>query len=295
MSRTLTLGSLFAGIGGMDLGFERAGFTTAWQVEIEPYCQKVLAKHFPHAERYADVRECGKHNLRPVDVIAGGFPCQDISVAGRMAGLEGERSGLWYEMLRIIGELRPTWVLVENVPNLRTKGYDTVAAGLEEEGYAIAQGVVGAWAVGALHKRDRCWILGYSKHNGSPSSSLRGCDAQAVLGRSQGSQEALESEGASSPVDVSPTPIPHSQFTRLEGHSGHGDRQAGRQEPTRSIGEGGLREEYGSDTWSVEPDVGRVADGVPDRVDRIKCLGNAVVPLVPYHFANFIKQFTQGH
>ena len=90
-----TFGSLFAGIGGFDLGFERAGMVCRWQVEIDEFCQKVLAKHWPDVTRYGDVRECGKHNLEAVDLICGGFPCQDVSVAGKRAGLEGKRSGLW--------------------------------------------------------------------------------------------------------------------------------------------------------------------------------------------------------
>ena len=113
-----TMGSLFAGIGGFDLGFSRAGFKIAWQVEIDAYAQKVLAKNFPEAQRYADIRDCGRANLVPVDVICGGFPCQDISNAGLRAGMDGERSGLWSEMHRIIGELRPRFALVENVAAL---------------------------------------------------------------------------------------------------------------------------------------------------------------------------------
>jgi site-specific DNA-cytosine methylase len=120
----IKLGSLFAGIGGFDLGFERAGFETVWQVEINEWCRKVLAKNFPRAERYGDIRECGAHNLKRVDVLVGGFPCQDISNAGLRAGIEGERSGLWGEYARIIGELRPSFVLVENVGALlSSKGW----------------------------------------------------------------------------------------------------------------------------------------------------------------------------
>jgi hypothetical protein len=122
---TYTMGSLFAGIGGFDLGFERAGFKTRWQVEIDPYCQKVLAKNFPEAERFGDIRECGSHNLKPVDVICGGFPCQDISYAGLGKGIDGERSGLWSEFARIIHELRPPYVLVENVAALLRRPLET--------------------------------------------------------------------------------------------------------------------------------------------------------------------------
>jgi site-specific DNA-cytosine methylase len=114
----MNVGSLFAGIGGFDLGFERAGMHTAWQVELDPYCRAVLAKHFPDAERFEDVREVGAHNLAPVDLICGGFPCQDLSVAGKGAGIDGERSGLWAEFARIIRELEPRYVVIENVPAL---------------------------------------------------------------------------------------------------------------------------------------------------------------------------------
>lgn len=114
----LRVGSLFTGIGGLDLGFERAGFEIAWQVEIDEWCRRVLAKHWPTVPRYVDVREVGAHNLPYVDVIVGGFPCQDTSLAGRRAGLDGERSGLWAEYARIVRELRPRYVVVENVPGI---------------------------------------------------------------------------------------------------------------------------------------------------------------------------------
>jgi DNA (cytosine-5)-methyltransferase 1 len=116
----VNVGSLFAGIGGFDLGFERAGMRVAWQVELDPYCRAVLAHHFPEARRYEDVREVGAANLAPVDLICGGFPCQDLSPAGRGAGLDGARSGLWAEFARIVRELRPRYVVVENVPALLT-------------------------------------------------------------------------------------------------------------------------------------------------------------------------------
>lgn len=108
----MTLGSLFSGIGGLELGLERAlGCRTVWQVERDPYARHILARHWPEVERFDDVRTVGQHNLTPVDLLCGGFPCQDLSAAGKGAGLEGARSGLWYEMRRIIDELRPTWVV----------------------------------------------------------------------------------------------------------------------------------------------------------------------------------------
>ena len=116
----MNVGSLFAGIGGFDLGFERAGMRVAWQVELDPYCRAVLARHFPDAARFEDVCEVGARNLAPVDLICGGFPCQDLSPAGRGAGIDGARSGLWAEFARIVRELRPRYVVVENVPALLT-------------------------------------------------------------------------------------------------------------------------------------------------------------------------------
>jgi len=156
-----TMGSLFAGIGGFDLGFTRAGFDVTWEVEIDPYCQKVLAKNFPEAERFGDIRECGSHNLKPVDVICGGFPCQDISNAGRKAGIDGKRSGLWAEMLRIVCELRPKLVLIENVSALVAFGLERVLCDLAANGFDAEWEVISAAAVGAGHLRERIWILAY--------------------------------------------------------------------------------------------------------------------------------------
>src|SRR5512136_1087486 len=130
----LTFGSLFAGIGGFDLGFERAGMQCLWQVEIDDYCQHVLAEHWPEVKRYGDVRECGSHNLAAVDVICGGFPCQPHSVAGKRKGAVDDRD-LWPEMRRIIAELQPTWVVAENVPGIRGTILDAVLADLEALAY----------------------------------------------------------------------------------------------------------------------------------------------------------------
>lgn len=149
------------------------------QVEIDPFCRRVLHKHWPNVPRWEDVRQFqGDMIGGKVDLVAGGFPCQDISVAGRGAGLEGERSGLWRERHRIIGELRPTWVLAENVPALRTKGIDRVTDDLAGLGYTSWPVVVGAWAVGAPHKRDRVWVVATNRSGdgaqGQPEEPLCG-------------------------------------------------------------------------------------------------------------------------
>lgn len=113
-----TFGSLFAGIGGFDLGLERAGMECRWQIEIDPFCVKVLARHWPEVKRYANIRNVAGTELEPVDLMCGGFPCQDLSQAGKRAGIKGSRSGLWFEFARLIGVLRPRYVLIENVPGL---------------------------------------------------------------------------------------------------------------------------------------------------------------------------------
>jgi hypothetical protein len=149
----------------MDLGLEWAGFETAWQVEINPFARDVLKKHWPDVPKFTDVRNCGKHNLEPVDIISGGYPCQDHSIAGKKRGLgtpdnPTERSGLWFEYKRIIRELRPRWVLIENVAQLlRTADGDTVLSAMEGIGYSCWPLVVGADILGAPHKRERAWIL----------------------------------------------------------------------------------------------------------------------------------------
>jgi DNA (cytosine-5)-methyltransferase 1 len=230
---TLTVGSLFAGIGGFDLGFERCGMRTVWQVEQNDFCRAVLARHFPEAQRFVDVCEVGAHNLPPVDLICGGFPCQDISLAGRGAGIDGARSGLWSEFARIIGELGPRYAVVENVPAIRSRGLDRVLRDLAALGYDAEWDCIPASAVGAAHRRDRLWLVAYpARDAGSRSASTTGSERERVRSRCAQSRAS-----ASGPC-------------------------------AESLG-----------TWP-EPDVGRVADGVPARVDRLSALGNALVPQI---------------
>ena len=158
--KPLTFGSLFAGIGGFDLGFERAGMVCKWQVEIDGYCQKVLAKHWPNVRRHDDVKTWPLPDAERVDVICGGFPCQDISGANpKGKGLAGERSGLWNEFQRIVGVLRPRFVVVENSPRLIQRGLSRVLGDLAELGYGAEWSVVSACSVGAPHMRKRLFII----------------------------------------------------------------------------------------------------------------------------------------
>lgn len=158
---------LFSGIGGFSLGLERAGMHTVAFCEIEPYCRAVLRKHWPGVPIFEDVRTLSAADISTsIDVICGGFPCQDISEAGKRFGIDGARSGLWGQMLRVVQELRPGWVVAENVPALKYRGYDRVAADLEAAGYACRPLVVGALHVGASQGRQRAWILANANDTG---------------------------------------------------------------------------------------------------------------------------------
>jgi DNA (cytosine-5)-methyltransferase 1 len=154
----LTFGSLFSGIGGLDLGFEQAGLVCKWQVEIDPFATKVLQKHWPEIPKHGDIRT---FEPTAVDVVCGGFPCQDISNAGRRAGIEGERSGLWSEYIRVVREIRPRFVVVENVGALLVRGIGRVLGDLAESGYDAEWDVLRASRFGAAHRRERVFIVAY--------------------------------------------------------------------------------------------------------------------------------------
>lgn len=156
---------LFAGIGGCALGFQRAGITPTALVEIDGWRRSVLKRHWPDAQIHDDVQTFRGDMLeQPVDIITGGFPCQDISYANRTAtGLEGSRSRLWYEQLRIVDEVRPRYVLTENSSALRSRGLDTVLRGLDAIGYDAERHCIPASFLGAWHKRDRVWLLAYAR------------------------------------------------------------------------------------------------------------------------------------
>lgn len=217
--------SLFAGIGGLELGLERAGMTVVGQVEINPFCRQVLGKHWPDVPRHDDVRttvEWWESENRPdVDVVCGGFPCQDISEAGKRVGIRGSRSGLWTAMRDTIRDLRPQFVVVENVAALAIRGLDVVLGDLREIGFDAEWSTVSACTVGAPHPRERLFIVAYPE--GSGFGGMRSARPQGEL-------------------------------------AGRGPKQ-GR-------------------AWASEPRPSGVAYGIPDRLERNKALGNAVVPAV---------------
>ena len=319
----LTHLSLFSGIGGLDLAAEMAGIETVGQCEWADYQTKVLEKHWPDLPRWRDIRTLTKESfyertgLRTVDIISGGFPCQPFSVAGYQRGKEDDRY-FWPEMLRVIQELKPTWVLGENVPGIVNLALDTVLSELEDSGYEVQTFIVPACGVDAPHKRERCAILAYSN---SRSSSLRWNrelqdieeDGREGPDNGRGTQtivaEGRESEPtASGMADGVRTEVygtdPDSKSIGLQGCADQQmvftecscrERERERErdkvpESTRRIS--GMHSPW--DNWPDEPELDRVVDGVPNRMDRIKCLGNAVVPQQFYPFFEAIAKIEKG-
>lgn len=231
----LTVGALFSGIGGLELGLERAGMKTCWQVEIDPYCQRVLAKHWPDVPRYGDIKEVDPRELERVDVICGGFPCQPVSKAGQHRA-EADERWIWPEFARIVRGVRPRYVVIENVPGLLTasggRAAQAVLGDLAELGFDAEWACIPAAAVGAPHLRYRVLLVAYPNDSG-----LQG-----------------------------PEPAERRFVFARSGL------------PTR-------RE------WPTEPSVGRVAYGVPSRVDRLRAIGNAVVPQVAEWVGHQIVDF----
>jgi len=294
---SLTFGSLFAGIGGFDLGFERAGLECKWQVEIDDYAIRVLEKHWPNVHRERDIRTVGSHNLEQVDVICGGFPCQDISYAGLGAGLDGERSGLFFEAIRVVEELRPQIVVLENVSALLTRGLDRVLGTLAEVGYDAEWNCIPAASVGAPHIRDRVFVLAYSNESFTSEERIQRSAEQLRVSCDHGKgEEQLPSDtdikftqdgresSAPSRDSKGIRNLSDTNLTRLEkweGKDARGTRSNRWSEPIRS------------EWWFTEPELGRVANGISSRVDRLRGIGNAVVPQVAEWIGRQIMLNTQ--
>ena len=240
----LTFGSLFAGIGGFDLGFERAGMKCLWQVEKDPFCQKVLAKHWPNVPKYDDVLTVGSDNLETVDVICGGFPCQPHSYAGKRKASRDDRD-LWGEFARIISEIKPGWVVAENVPGLLSsengRYFGRVLRDLAQMGYDAEWGSITASSFGVHHIRERVILLAYPN-----------------IGNAQKNGTIFDQT----------VPIPKAwtlvKYDRL----------------------------FNTAWYDLKPDIGdrRSGNGVPDQLDRLRSLGNAVVPQVAEFVGSLIVE-----
>ena len=398
--KRLSVGSLFAGIGGLELGLERCGMDVRWQVEIDPWARQVLAKHWPNVERHDDIKTWPKPDTERVDVICGGFPCQDISTAGKGAGLAGARSGLFYEAMRVVRDLEPRYVLLENVAALLVRGMDAVLGELAQVGFDAVWHCVTAAHVGAPHRRDRVFIIGYrpssladpdsegldsgtrtresqgswkqTRHhaggrgknvantkggllsgiNGRPESGIRFAERRQAVADTEG-ERCREAGGNQSErteeratgrrqavADTRGQGAPECDRPRRSGESTGGTPQTRGKTPRPSNGppcanvSTGCRqaladtddtgvgastsktfphreetderrqkqpqfESSGSSAdfrgfWAAEPAVGRVAHGVPRRVDRLRGLGNAVVPQVAQFVGEMLLDIHRG-
>ena len=273
---------LFSGIGGFSLGLERTGgYKTVAFCEIEPFPRKVLAKHWRKVPIYEDVRTLTAERLAAdgiaVDVICGGFPCQDISTAGKGAGLAGERSGLWSEIARLVGELAPRFVIVENVAALLARGLGDVLGDLAALRYDAEWYCIPASAVGAPHRRDRIWIVAYPAGDGWEQGDANGCRGSQGIGAGE---EFRFRHGCEALAQSASNRLPRSRQPIL--WRGAAQTREGQATWPSPSGVGNV--------WRVEPNVGRVANGVPDRAHRLKALGNAVVPQIPELIGRAILQ-----
>jgi DNA (cytosine-5)-methyltransferase 1 len=292
----LTHFSLFSGIGGIDLATEWAGFTTVGQCEFADYPTKVLEKHWPNVPRWRDIRSVtadsfrAKTGLQTVDLISGGFPCQPFSVAGKQKGKRDDRY-LWPEMLRVIREIKPTWVLGENVPGILRIAGKTVCEDLEREGYAVTVFNFEAAAVGAPHRRDRVFFVAHSRcllRQGG--GIIKGTDANEDR---EGTANITERPNCPSKANVADTERVYVQGQHNRQEQGQ-LRGSCRRAVKSDVGGVASRLPCWLDGyWRVEPNIPRVATGVKNRVDRLKCLGNAVVPQQIYPILRAIAEIEE--
>lgn len=296
MEKKYSIGSLFAGIGGFELGLERAipGAYTLWQVEQEKYCKKVLSKHWPEATIYDDVRNITKNNTKQVDILCGGFPCQDISVAGKGEGLHGKKSGLWWEMHRIIDELQPKAVIMENVAAINIRGLGTVLGSLSQIGYDAEWCTIRASDFGAPHRRARWFCIAYPKTIGFYLSNEKNFSTYSDGQRSQ--TEPINSKQTHREASSMPKYCSRRDDTRglstysIREYNWKQNAPSQRMEEGRNYKDGlgfkcrsseSMQDNNGGGYWEQFPissPICRRDDGIPYRVDRIRALGNAIVP-----------------
>jgi len=315
---------LFSGIGGFSIGLEKVGFNTIAFCEKEDYCRMLLQKHWKGVKIYNDIKECKGKEIKEtygrVDILTGGFPCQPYSVAGKQKGTADDRY-LWPEMFRVIKEVQPTFVIAENVRGIINiqdgMVFETVCSDLESEGFEIQTFIIPAAGVGAPHKRERVWIVGYSKHNGSLTSEIKRGDNKINdrteeredttfkperAGRSRDNEimenTRRELHERSSVREKNEDEIKKENANKFERSSSESASNVANTKSEQSIskyyreqpGETSEQEQIksrGSSSWTLreanwlsEPNVGRVVNGVPGRAHRLRGLGNAIVPKI---------------
>jgi DNA (cytosine-5)-methyltransferase 1 len=315
---------LFSGIGGFSLGLEATGhFETAAFCEIDPYCKQVLKKHWPDVPIFDDIRQLKGTDIGTIDIITGGYPCQPFSVAGKQKAEQDPRH-LWPEYFRLIQELKPTWVIGENVSGHIKLGLDSVLEDLASEGYSTRTFSISAASIGANHKRERIWTVAYSNDsrdrtsqhetNSNREKINEGWQEQSFSEPSRQSEDVensrrtlwqrgqfskenedeigkenanqFERSSSTSKIDVANTDSKRLQRQRESSSQFNKKFTTSKSSEERQKGLGGK-------WWESEPRVGRVAHGIPKRVDRLKTLGNAVVPHIPYYIGQAIVESYQ--
>jgi len=312
---------LFSGIGGFSLGLERVGFKTVGFCEVDPYCRLLLQKHWKGVTIHNDIKKLEAKDIKePIDILTGGFPCQPYSVAGKQKGTDDNRY-LWPDMFRVIKEVKPTFVIAENVRGIINiqdgMVFETVCSDLESEGFEIQTFIIPAAGVGAPHKRERVWIVGYSKHNGSLTTKIERRNNKINDRAEEGKNTTLEPERTSRSRDneimensrrtlrqgasireKNEDEIRKEDANKFKRSSSSSESHVANTESEQSISEY-YREQPGeaseqkqiksrrSDSrtlwetdWLIEPNVGRVAHGIPGRAHRLRGLGNAIVPKI---------------
>jgi DNA (cytosine-5)-methyltransferase 1 len=311
----MRIGSLFAGIGGLELGLQ-AGLElegvpcrVVWQVEQDDYCRAVLARHYPHALRFEDVRQVNQDNLPPVDIICGGFPCQDISEAGKGAGLDGDRSGLFFDMLRIVRELQPRLWVMENVPAITYRGLDDVLRSMAEARYDARWGCLRASALGAPHRRERWFCVGWLAESQCIGSQLRSERGKSRCKAGKAAQEIQEQQRVRQVVERRSQQMANTNQDRLQGQQQTGAtqgtalRSTGTQQPRQTEpGLGGTAHgvspwlDITAPRWPAPPgpayawEPPRTRTKQPGDKKRLQALGNAVVPAQAAVIGRWIAQ-----
>ena len=282
---------LFSGLGGFSLGLEATGgFETVAFCDIEKFPLKVLKKHWPNVKQYKDIKELTyeqikEDTLAPIDIITGGYPCQPFSVAGSQLG-EKDKRHLWPDMFRIVKECKPTWVIGENVSGHIKLGLDTVLQDLESEGYSVRTFSISASSIGANHQRERVWVIGHADVEDT-RQHVRGIESSWDT-ESLRPRTSEETEWTTNPDQINGS----GQGAEAMGESSdtYSQRLQGRRSEQQLQKDETERPSSWERWWQFEPDVGRVANGVPQRVDRLKGLGNSLVPAIPYMIGHSILE-----
>lgn len=259
-------------------------------MENNKFCQKILKKHWPNVPIFGDIKDYKHDRSQTIQLVSGGFPCQPYSVAGKQKGKEDDRA-IWPQMLRVIKESSPNWVLAENVAGIINMELDSVLSDLESENYKTETFVIPACAINARHRRDRVWIVGYSEHNGQLASKINKSITKRSINNKEGKEEASKFKGPSNTDEVLANTNSLRQWRRKITYN---KKKRKKEIFIKRCSKRNRRSTFSEGMWVSEPKLDRVAHGVSNRMDRTKALGNAIVPQVARVIFEYIKEFERG-